>query len=137
VSDAPLFSDAWLDDCNEALATLAPTREPDARALVVTERILDAPPGVHHEVTIVCDADGVRLEGGERPDATAWLTVSMDAAVALHDGSLEPSAALAQGRVRVRGDLRGVVEAVGLLAVAHGALRQGRGTSGQTPSPPQ
>ena len=44
-------------------------------------------------------------------------------AEALHEGSLDPATALAEGRVRVRGDLRAIVEAVSVLAAAHARLR--------------
>jgi hypothetical protein len=44
-------------------------------------------------------------------------------AAALHDGELDPARALTEGRVRVRGELRAVVEAVTVLAAAHAAMR--------------
>jgi hypothetical protein len=123
VERAGLFTDEWLRACNEALAATPP---PDAAALrlVVTERVLGAPQGANGTVTLVADADGVRLVAGEVDGATAWLTLSMDDAEALHAGSIGPARALAEGRVRVRGDLRAVVEAVGFLAAAHGSLRR-------------
>jgi hypothetical protein len=123
VSRAPLFSDEWLEECNGALASTAPDPRVDARRLIVTERIVGGEATARDAVTLVSDERGVRLVDGEQPGATAWLTVSMQDAEALHDGRLEPSTALAEGRIRVRGDLRGVVEAVGLLAAAHAALR--------------
>jgi hypothetical protein len=125
VSLAPLFSDAWLTECNGALASM-PVPGRDARPLVVTERIVGVPASARDAVTLVSDEAGVRLVAGEQPGATAWLTVSMEDAAALHDGRLEPSTALAEGRIRVRGDLRGVVEAVGLLSAAHASLRGAR-----------
>jgi hypothetical protein len=122
VSLSPLFSDAWLAECNEALASISPPGD-DARRLVVTERIVGAGATARDAVTLVSDEAGVRLVAGEQPGVTAWLTVSMDDAAALHEGRLEPATALAEGRIRVRGDLRGVVEAVGLLSAAHASLR--------------
>jgi putative sterol carrier protein len=119
---AALLTDAWLASCNEALAA-APARDAE-RPLVVTELVPDAPEGAHRAVTLVADGEGVRLAAGEDPRATAWLTVAYEDAAALHAGELEPAEALTKGRVRVRGDLRAVVEAVGALADAHTRLRQ-------------
>jgi hypothetical protein len=129
VPHGALFTDEWLTDCNAALAAV-PRPARDTRPLVVTEHVIDAPASAHDAVTLICDESGVRLVAGKQPGATAWLTVAMDDALALHDGRLEPSKALAEGRIRVRGDLRGVVEAVELLAMAHASLRGGPGAPG-------
>lgn len=120
MDDAPLLSDAWLAECNAALAD-APGLE--GRPLVVTELVPDAPDGRHRAVTLVADGDGVRLVAGEQPGASAWLTVSMRDAAALHQGDLDPARALTEGRVRVRGDLGAVVAFATALADAHARLR--------------
>jgi putative sterol carrier protein len=119
VSD-PLLSDAWLASCNVALATL-PVHD---AGLVVTELITDAPEGVHDAVTLVADADGTRLVAGELPDAQAWLSVSYVDADAMHAGDLDPARALADGKLRIRGDLRAVVDAAALLSAAQVVLRR-------------
>lgn len=120
---AELFTDDWLAACNRALAERSVPLTSGADRLVVTELIAQAPPGRHAAITLVADADGVRLVAGEDPTASAWLTVSMPDAEALHAGSLDPARALVEGRIRIRGDFRAVVDAVGMLAVAHDALR--------------
>jgi len=120
-SAPPLFTDAWLAACNAALEGVAGPE--DGRALVVTELVADAPPGAHGEITFVADEHGVRLVTDADVAPSAWLTVSMRDAEALHEGSLDPATALAEGRVRVRGDLRAIVEAVSVLAAAHARLR--------------
>jgi SCP-2 sterol transfer family len=118
---AALLTDDWLASCNVALAD-APGRE-GARPLVVTELVPDAPEGAHRAVTLVADETGVRLVAGDDPTAAAWLTVAYADAEALHTGRLAPAEALTQGRVRVRGDLTAVVDAVATLAGAHERLR--------------
>jgi hypothetical protein len=122
VGDTPLFTDAWLEECNAALAS-APGLEEGRRTLVVTELVPDAPDDAHAAVTLMADTDGVRLVAGERPGTSAWLTVSMADADALHRGVIDPARALTEGRVRVRGDLSAVVELVSVLADAHTRLR--------------
>jgi hypothetical protein len=120
---AALFTDEWLAECNLALAELSAPLKSDTDRLVVTELITRAPHGRHGAITLVADARGVRLAAGEDPAASAWLTVSMPDAEALHAGSLDPARALVEGRIRIRGDFRAVVDAVGLLAAAHDVLR--------------
>jgi SCP-2 sterol transfer family len=122
VTGPSLFSDAWLDECNAALTAMV-AHDESRGPLVVTELVTDAPAGAHAAVTLVADHDGVRLVPGADPGASAWLSVSMRDAEALHAGELDPATALTQGRVRVRGDLRAVVELVGVLVDAHAALR--------------
>jgi hypothetical protein len=119
---AALFTDEWVAECNQALAQLgAPVLTADR--LVVTELVAEAPPGRHAAITLVADAASAHLVAGEDPAASAWLTVSMSDAEALHEGSLDPARALVEGRIRIRGDFRAVVDAVGMLAAAHEALR--------------
>jgi hypothetical protein len=120
---AALFTDEWLAECNLALAELSAPLASGTDRLVVTELIAQAPAGRHGAITLVADTGGVRLASGEDPAASAWLTVSMRDAEALHAGLLDPARALVEGRLRIRGDFRAVVEAVGLLAAAHDALR--------------
>jgi hypothetical protein len=115
------LDEPWLAACNEALAAL-PAADAD-RTLVVTQVVTDAPQGALGVVTLVADRDGVRMERGERPDTAAWLTLSATDAEALHEGTLDPARALTEGRVKVRGDLRQVVEGAAVLAAAHEALR--------------
>jgi hypothetical protein len=121
VATTALFTDAWLEECNGALAGLP---GPSEGRLVVTELITDAPEGAHHAVTLVADHEGVRLSAGDPGGASAWLTISIRDAEALHRGDLDPAAALTEGRLKVRGDLRSVVELAELLATAHARLRE-------------
>jgi SCP-2 sterol transfer family len=116
--DVTFLSEAWLSAVTDALGTLGPTE----RTLVVSELIAGTPEDLLSAVTLVGDADGVRLVAGSRDDAAAWLTVHYADASALHDGTLDPAQALTEGRVKVRGDLRQVVEATELLARAHAVL---------------
>jgi hypothetical protein len=115
-----ILTDEWLAACNAALASTP--RDPAVR-LAVTELVPDAPEGRHRAVCLVADDQGLRLVAGEDPRSSAWLTVSMADVEALHTGALDPARALTEGRVRVRGDLRSVVEAASLLAEAHASLR--------------
>jgi hypothetical protein len=122
VSDTPLFTDAWLAECNAAIES-TPGIAKGRSDLIVTELVPDAPDGAHTSVTLIADAEGVRLVAGERPGTSAWLTISMADADALHRGAINPASALAEGRVRVRGNLSAVVELVSILADVHARLR--------------
>jgi len=116
-----LLSDAWLESCNAALRTLevAP-----GTSLVVTEIVTGAPAGLHGSITLVADVDGVRLVTGDDDAASAWITLGIGDAEALHEGRLNAARALTEGRIRVRGDLRAVVDAGALLAQAHDVMRE-------------
>jgi len=123
---AALLSDEWLAECNAALARAGLTRPSDAAGgpLVVTEHVSGAPQGLHDALTQVADETGVRLLAGADPSARAWVSVGFEDAEALHAGRLDPASALTEGRIRVRGDLQALVDAVGLLGSAHEALRE-------------
>lgn len=126
MAPAALLTDAWLAECNAALASL-PGR-PEHDRVVLTELVEGTRPPQHPAITLVADATGVRLEPGADDESSATLSVSLEDAEALQSGSLRPADALAEGRVRVRGDLRAVVEGIELLAAASALLRARRGS---------
>lgn len=115
------LTDEWLEECNAALAGLGGFEGHSPIAL--TELVRGAAAPRHDAVTLLADAAGVRLVAGADPRATATLTISLDDAQALHDGSLDAAAVLARGGASLRGDLRALVEGLALLARAHERLR--------------
>jgi hypothetical protein len=125
VPGAAFLTDEWIQECNEALATLPRSTTPDvaARPMAVTESVTGVPAGTHGTITLLADASGVRMVAGEEPGASAWFTLAYDDAEAMHAGLLDPATALTEGRIRVRGDLQALVSAVGMLAAAHEQLR--------------
>lgn len=119
---AALLSGAWIAECNAALSGLEVAAAPGARWPLVVTEVVTIPGGADRELTLVADDEGVALVEGDDDRACAWITLSLDDAVAMHEDRLDPARALGDGRVKVRGDLRALVEAVSLLARAHGRL---------------
>jgi alkyl sulfatase BDS1-like metallo-beta-lactamase superfamily hydrolase len=109
---AGFLTDAWFDDL--LAAARGSTIDADLR-LVIQQVIPDGPGGV--EVAyVVTAADGtlaVRRGRAEAPDIT--FTQDRATAEAIHRGELSAQTAFIEGRLRLGGDLRGVIERAGAL----------------------
>lgn len=139
---ARFLSGEWVDAFNASLTGVVLHTPDDERGLATT----DGPVTVAEEISGGPDGDvrlllhidrgALRLElaepGGETappgPDAAGaapavTMAVRYEDAVALSTGELSPSAALNQGRIRVRGDLTVLVDAHRLLAAARPATQ--------------
>ena len=68
--------------------------------------------------SVVEESARLVLDPAEEVPATATIVLSYDAALAMARGELDPADALAQGRVRVRGDLAALVAGQAVLAAA-------------------
>jgi hypothetical protein len=121
----PTFlSDAWIETFNDAVAT-APVEPPPDAGLVATEGrfcvlqvVQDDPEG--DRAILMEYADGaLRLRALEPglDDLTSDVTVRMawDDALAMATGTLAVADALAEGRIKVRGDLAVLVAGQRLL----------------------
>lgn len=138
----------WVAACNEALArvTLPPLPEDAGLAtetgrFAVTQLVTGGPDG-DVRLSLSVDAGTIALslgdaaaegpgdgDGGEAPGNTGGrrpagvtLRLSYDDAAALSKGDLQPTDAVAQGRIRVRGDLSILVAVHTLLDAARPAL---------------
>lgn len=110
---AGFLTDAWLEELDAAAR--AATVPSDLR-LTVQQVIPDGPHG--REVTYVVEAaDGglsVRPGRADHPDVT--FTQDLATARAIHRGELSAQAAFMEGRLRLGGDLRAVIDQAGSLA---------------------
>ena len=110
---AGFLTPAWLADLDAAgrRASVAP----DLR-LVVQQVIPDGPDG--QELAYVVEvADGtlsVRPGRADHPDVT--FTQDRATALAIHRGELSAQAAFIEGRLRLGGDLRSILDRAGSLA---------------------
>lgn len=120
------YSPEWVAAFNEAVAGLDASATDTTGSLAassgrfsVAQVVVDAPGG---ELTVTMTADDGHLSmalgdgGGHPPNVT--ISLSYADAAALSRGELEPAEAVAQGRVRVRGDLAVLVAGRALLAAA-------------------
>jgi SCP-2 sterol transfer family protein len=110
---AGFLTDAWLDDL-EAAAQRAQVETKGG--LVVQQVIPDGPDG--HEVAFALVlADGrTRVVRGRVPDPDLTFTQDLATAEAIHRGELSAQAAFMQGRLRLGGDLRAVIDRAAELA---------------------
>jgi hypothetical protein len=115
-----IYSDEWVAAFNEAVAGLEPAPEVSFRMLQVVH---GAPEGTLR--IALCVADGrvlLERQPGDEPAPQVTVSVHYDDAVALARGELDPAKLLAEGRVRVRGDLSVLVSGQALLAQAARSL---------------
>ena len=110
---AGFLTDAWLDDLEAA----AQRAELDTKgALVLQQVIPDGPEGREVAYAIVVRDGRVRLERGRVADPDLTFTQDRATAEAIHRGDLSAQAAFMQGRLRLGGDLRAVIDRAGELA---------------------
>lgn len=116
------FSPEWVAAFNDAVAEVAVPAPVDGAALAarngsftVTQVVRGGPAG-DVATTLVVSSDRVELRSGADEDATVTVVIGWDDAVALSSGRLSATAALAAGRIRVRGDLGVLVAGRAVLA---------------------
>ena len=104
---AGFLTDAWLDEL-EAVAHAAAA--PDGAALVVQQVVTDGPDGHEVAYALVLEDGRIRVERGRVPGADVTFSQDRATAEAIHRGELSAQAAFMQGRLRLGGDLRAVIE---------------------------
>jgi predicted lipid carrier protein YhbT len=110
---AGFLTDEWLDELDGAARRAAVDPELHLR---VQQVVPDGPEG--HEVAYVVEVTGggVSIQRGRRDDADITFTQDLATARAIHRGELSAQAAFMEGRLRLGGDLRAVIDRAGALA---------------------
>ncbi len=120
--DTPLhlYSEEWVAAFNEATTGLEPVPGASFRMLQVVHG------GPEGTVRVALSAHDGRLtlerEPGDEPAFQVTVSVHYDDAIALATGGLDPARLLAEGRVKVRGNLSVLVSGQALLAAAAARL---------------
>ncbi len=120
---ARFLSEEWVAAYNAALADAPPPPEDEDAAGFTVAQLVDGVPGRARpqRTLLVVEGGRARMELLAEDDETrADVTVSLpypDAA-ALSRGELDPAAAVATGRIRVRGDLSALARGSATLARA-------------------
>ena len=110
---AGFLTDAWLDD----LEVAARRAELDAKgALVLQQVIPDGPDGREVAYALVLGGGRIEVVRGRVSDADLTFTQDRATAEAIHRGELSAQAAFMQGRLRLGGDLRTVIDRASELA---------------------
>jgi putative sterol carrier protein len=113
------LSDEWLSNLSDALkdAGPAPLDEGAVEVRIVFE-LTDGPSSSPHAITFAVSRDGVTVEPGDHLAADAVIRISYDDAAALASGKLTSATAVRDGRLKIRGDVHGLVPLLSwLLAV--------------------
>ena len=110
---AGFLTDRWLA---ELQASAQDAEVPPELQLVVQQVIPDGPDGV--EVAYVVEvADGrLSIRRGHSEHADVTFTQDLATARAIHHGELSAQVAFMEGRLRLGGDLRAVIDRAGALA---------------------
>jgi hypothetical protein len=110
---AGFLTDDWLDDLEAA----AQRADLDTKGALVLQQIIPDGPGGDEVAYALVVADGrVRVERGRVSDADLTFTQDLATAEAIHRGELSAQAAFMQGRLRLGGDLRTMIERAAELA---------------------
>ena len=81
--------------------------------------VTDGPDGHEVAYALVVRGGRVHVERGRADDPDLVFTQDRDTAEAIHRGELSAQAAFMQGRLRLGGDLRAVVDRASELAAVH------------------
>lgn len=119
---AEFLSAEWLDSLNDTLQAAGPTpiKGPGSVFRVVLD-FSDAPSSSAHALTLAFVQDGARAELGDHLAADAVLRLSYRDGEALTKGTLDSASALREGRLKVRGDVHGLVPLLSWLQSAKSA----------------
>lgn len=116
---AEFLSAAWLAALNDTLRAAGPVplEDPSTTFRVVLD-FADAPSGVPHALTFTVTAEGASAALGDHLAADAVIRLSYADAEALTRGALDSASALREGRLKVRGDVHGLVPILSWLLAA-------------------
>ena len=117
---ADFLSNEWFESLNESLQQAGPVPfDQSGSTYRVVLEFEDAPNTVPHAMTFTMSSDGASVNVGDHLMADALLRLTFSDATALSAGSFDSSAAIREGRVKVRGDINKLVPLLNWLQTAH------------------
>jgi putative sterol carrier protein len=117
---ADFLSADWFEALNLTLASAGPPPASESTMpLRVVFEFTDAPSTTPHAITFVVEDDGARCEVGDHLSADAVIRLTYRDAEALTKGNLDSATALREGRVKIRGDVHGLLPLLTWLLSAH------------------
>jgi hypothetical protein len=113
------LSGEWFSELSAKLqdAGPAPFDEGVVEVRIVFE-LTDGPPSLPHTITFAVSRDGVTVQPGDHHAADAVIRISYSDAAALAGGQLTSAKAVRDGRLKIRGDVHGLVPLLGWLLAA-------------------
>ena len=107
---AQYLSGAWIEELNQAGATVGGPGPETARPTLLLQQVVTG--GPHGEVAYAVQlGDRLKVVAGRIPAPDVTITEDLDTAVAVGRGDLSPQDALLAGRVRVSGNVGALLEA--------------------------
>ncbi len=104
------LSDAWFASLSDTLQAAGPPPADDAvEGLRYVVELIDGPASLPRALTFAVNPDGVTVRAGEYEGADAQIAIDFDDAAALANGSLTAAHAVRDGRLKIRGDVHGLV----------------------------
>ncbi len=104
------LSEAWFASLSDTLSKAGPPPADDAvEGLRYVVELIDAPSSLPQALTFAVDPDGISVRAGIHDDADALIAIDYDDAKALANGSLTAAHAVRDGRLKIRGDVHGLV----------------------------
>ena len=113
------LSDEWLSNLSETLKSAGPAPlDEGASELRIVFELTDGPPSSSHAVTFAVTREGVIVTVGDHLAADAVIRIGYQDAEALANGSLTSANAVRDGRLKIRGDVHGLVPLLAWLLAA-------------------
>lgn len=106
---ATFLSEEWFAEVNERLATRT-LNVPSAEETFIVLEFDGGSSSDVHAITLHLGSDGARVAPGDHLAATTVIRLSASDAAAVSSGALDSATALREGRLRVTGDLRALLE---------------------------
>jgi SCP-2 sterol transfer family protein len=104
------LSDAWFAALGDTLRAAGPPPTDDAvQGLRYVVQLIDGPASLPQALTFAVDPNGVTVRAGADEGADAQIAIDYDDAAALANGSLTAAHAVRDGRLKIRGDVHGLV----------------------------
>ncbi len=110
------LSDQWFSELNESLRLAGPPPlEADGTGLRLVFELTDGPASSPRALTFTVAEEGVSATPGDHHGASAVIRISYRDAEALAGGTLTSASAVRDGRLKIRGDVHGLVPLLGWL----------------------
>ena len=119
------LSDEWME---QAAAALAEVEVDPAEAVCVQYEVTGSGDGKRH-YTLEAGSGSLRLVPGRNKDAPVTFTLDYDTAVAIACGEVSAQVAFMQGRLKLGGDVRVLIDGAATLAHVDASLEELRAST--------